>query len=161
MKGSILEFNLQRSEGVISGDDGRRYAFVTSDWKADGVPHAGQKVDFVTGEGAEARDIYVATASPGGSDQMSGSMKKAIIAIICAVLAFFIPVVGVVLAIAGLMLGRQARSAAKAEADDSAALVAMIAIVVAAIALFFAAIALVSLVLFGSGLALLGSGALL
>ena len=64
---------------------------------------------------------------------MSGSMKKSIIAIVCAVLAFFIPVVGIVLSIVGLVLGRQARIASKADGDENAALIALIAIIVAAV----------------------------
>ncbi|MGX0905396.1 hypothetical protein ACSSV8_003996 [Roseovarius sp. MBR-79] len=158
MKGSILEFNVQRSEGVISGDDGKRYAFAAAEWQTEGTPRVGQKVDFVQADGVSARAVYAAVGSTSGAGDMSGSMKKAIIAIVCAVLAFFIPVIGLVLSIVGLLLGRQARITAKAEAEDTAAMVALIAIIVAAISLAFAAIALLSLVFMGSGLAILGAG---
>lgn len=161
MKGSILEFSVQQGSGVISGDNGERYTFSGSEWKSEAAPQKGMKVDFVDGEGRSAKEIYTAVGSEQGQGEVSGSMKKAIIAIICAVLAFFIPVIGIVLSVVGLILGRQARVAAQAERDDNAALVALIAIIVAAISLVFEAIALFSLILFGSGLAILGSGSLL
>src|SRR6056297_1398709 len=109
MNGRILEFNIQKSSGTISGDDGQRYAFSAADWKSDVSPRAGITVDFVTAEDGSAREIYASPDDTADIRNMSGSMKKSIIAIVCAVLAFFIPVVGIVLSIVGLVLGRQAR----------------------------------------------------
>ncbi|WP_333713885.1 hypothetical protein [Yoonia sp.] len=159
MKGTILEFNVQNSTGVISGDDGGRYTFGGPEWKSQATPSKGTKVDFIADENHSAREVYTAVGA--GLEATSGTMTRAVIAIVCAVLAFFIPIIGIVLAVVGLVLGRQARKAAKAEGDDNAALVALIAIVVAAISLIFAAIGLVSLLALGSGLAILGSGSLL
>jgi len=161
MNGRILEFNIQKSSGKISGDDGQRYAFSAADWKSDVSPRAGITVDFVTAEDGSAREIYASPDDTADIRNMSGSMKKSIIAIVCAVLAFFIPVVGIVLSIVGLVLGRQARIASKADGDENAALIALIAIIVAAISLIFAAIALLSLLFIGTGLAILGSGGML
>lgn len=33
MKGQILDFSLQKNGGVISGDDGNRYLFHSSEWR--------------------------------------------------------------------------------------------------------------------------------
>ena len=33
MKGKILDYNIQESNGIISGDDGQRYSFENKDWK--------------------------------------------------------------------------------------------------------------------------------
>lgn len=46
MKGKILDFQVQSSSGAISGDDGKRYNFQASEWKADDPPERGMSVDF-------------------------------------------------------------------------------------------------------------------
>jgi TM2 domain-containing membrane protein YozV len=58
MKGKILDFNIQNSSGVISGDDGSRYNFSSSEWKSDKSPTANQIVDF-TVDGENATGIYL------------------------------------------------------------------------------------------------------
>ncbi len=59
MKGKVLDFNLQAGEGVISGDDGQRYAFIGMEWKTREVrPASGVVVDFVIDDG-KATEIYV------------------------------------------------------------------------------------------------------
>ena len=37
MKGTILDFSIPESAGVVSGDDGNRYRFAGADWKATGA----------------------------------------------------------------------------------------------------------------------------
>ena len=46
MKGKILDYNIQESTGIISGDDGQRYSFSNNEWKASESPKANQNVDF-------------------------------------------------------------------------------------------------------------------
>ena len=48
MKGKILDYNIQESKGIISGDDGQRYSFENKDWKASELPKVNQIVDFET-----------------------------------------------------------------------------------------------------------------
>jgi hypothetical protein len=155
MKGTVLEFSLQQSQGVISGDDGGRYAFASSEWKSAGAPKPGAKVDFAPGPSGTATGVYAAAGAGMSVGGMSSSMTKAVIAIVCAVLAFFLPGLGVILAIFGLVLGIKARKEAQAEGDENAALVGLIAIVITAIALIFAALALLSLLALGGGLGLM------
>lgn len=57
MKGTILDFSIGDSQGVISGDDGNRYKFVGKEWKSSAQPQAGLRVDYET-EGRTALDIY-------------------------------------------------------------------------------------------------------
>jgi hypothetical protein len=59
MKGSILDYSIQRNGGVITADDGTRYKFTGADWKVDSHPERGQKVDFDVSDG-NAVDIYIA-----------------------------------------------------------------------------------------------------
>jgi len=70
MKGTILDFSIPESAGVVSGDDGNRYRFAGSDWKATGaMPRAGARVDFVAADGV-ASEIYLDTAAgPAGWGQ--------------------------------------------------------------------------------------------
>ena len=58
MKGKILDYNIQESKGVISGDDGQRYSFENKDWKASELPKVNQIVDFEIDE-EYAKKIYI------------------------------------------------------------------------------------------------------
>ncbi len=58
MKGKILDYNIQKSSGVISGNDENRYSFSTEEWKNNKSPEVGQVVDFEI-DGKEAKDIYL------------------------------------------------------------------------------------------------------
>jgi uncharacterized membrane protein YhaH (DUF805 family) len=58
MKGKILDYSIQESSGLISGEDGNRYKFSNSEWKADKAPKVNQKVDFEA-DGDEAKGIYL------------------------------------------------------------------------------------------------------
>lgn len=46
MKGKILDYSIQNSSGIISGEDGKRYNFKGSEWKNEKSPTANQTVDF-------------------------------------------------------------------------------------------------------------------
>ncbi len=57
MKGKILDYNIQESKGIISGDDGQRYSFENKDWKASELPKVNQIVDFEVDEN-QAKSVY-------------------------------------------------------------------------------------------------------
>ena len=46
MRGTVLNFSIQTNQGFISGDDGKRYSFVGSDWNFSDAPIQGARVDF-------------------------------------------------------------------------------------------------------------------
>jgi TM2 domain-containing membrane protein YozV len=46
MRGAVLNFSIQTNQGFISGDDGKRYSFVGSDWNFSDSPIQGARVDF-------------------------------------------------------------------------------------------------------------------
>ena len=51
MKGSILNFEIQSSTGIISAEDGNRYNFLSSDFQTSNVnPEQGLTVDFEINE---------------------------------------------------------------------------------------------------------------
>lgn len=58
MKGKVLDYNIQESKGIISGDDGKRYSFSNSEWKVNISPKSNQIVDFeIDGQNAK-RNLY-------------------------------------------------------------------------------------------------------
>lgn len=57
MKGTILDFSIQKNEGVISGDDNGRYTFNGSEWRPSELPVRGMRVDFEV-RGTAAAEIY-------------------------------------------------------------------------------------------------------
>lgn len=59
MKGKILDFKFSSRSGAISGDDGKRYNFQASEWKADNIPERGMSVDFDIKDD-QATAIYLA-----------------------------------------------------------------------------------------------------
>lgn len=62
MKGKILDYSIQNSSGIISGDDGNRYEFLNVEWKSDKLPKINQKVDFII-DGNNAKGIYLENSS--------------------------------------------------------------------------------------------------
>jgi cold shock CspA family protein len=61
MKGKVLGFDAAAGTGAITGDDGKRYAFVATDNKSPGALKPGDTVDFQV-EGDAAKDIYAVAA---------------------------------------------------------------------------------------------------
>ena len=91
MKGTLLEFSIQRNEGLISGDDGKRYKFSGSEWKVNQDPRQGLKVDFEV-EGERAIGVYLDSSySPGGPrvSVSDGQKKKSVAAILAILLGSF------------------------------------------------------------------------
>lgn len=50
MKGQVLDYSIQKNEGIITGTDDRRYTFSGTEWKETTPPTRNMNVDF------EARD---------------------------------------------------------------------------------------------------------
>lgn len=59
MKGKILDFSIQTSSGIITGDDNKRYQFSGSEWKEQSIPQRGIDVDFDHTEDGKAIGIYL------------------------------------------------------------------------------------------------------
>lgn len=57
MKGNVIGFDPDTNTGAISGHDGQRYDFTTSDWHSHTRPKHGDLVDFVA-EDQRAAQIY-------------------------------------------------------------------------------------------------------
>jgi phage shock protein PspC (stress-responsive transcriptional regulator) len=89
MLGSVLHFSVADNQGLISGDDGTRYRFVGSDWRAAGLPLAGTRIDFV-GEQGIAKEIFAAQPKIEVSSAEAGlyrSSDQVLVGGVCAGLA--------------------------------------------------------------------------
>lgn len=85
MRGRVLGWNEQASEGQIAGEDGQRYRFARADWHESQWPKRAMLVDFET-EAGRASSIYVL-----GSGAVSGRKDK----YVAALLAFLFGLWGV------------------------------------------------------------------
>jgi TM2 domain len=56
MRGKVLGVDVRTGEGLVAGDDGRRYRFAQGDWATRGEPAVGMAVDF---EAADDRALSV------------------------------------------------------------------------------------------------------
>lgn len=75
MKGQILDFSIQNGGGLISGEDGKRYPFKSEEWKEQGIPTRGMKVDFDVDETGQAVAVYKALgASSTGNENVQLSL---------------------------------------------------------------------------------------
>ncbi|OGN50164.1 MAG: hypothetical protein A2352_00725 [Caulobacterales bacterium RIFOXYB1_FULL_67_16] len=63
MRGEILSYDTTAGTGLISGDDGARYSFVSSALQSPAVPAPGVRVDFVPEDG-EATQILILAGGP-------------------------------------------------------------------------------------------------
>ena len=50
MRGQVLGVDTRTGDGIVAGEDGRRYSFTPDDWAAKGEPAIGMQVDFETHE---------------------------------------------------------------------------------------------------------------
>lgn len=64
MRGLVLGVDTRTGDGIVTGDDGRRYSFKPLDWAARGEPAVGMEVDFETHESRALSIFPVPGASP-------------------------------------------------------------------------------------------------
>ena len=96
-----------------------------------------------------------------GSSGTTPGLVQAVASCICGILGFFIPIVGVVLAIIGAVMGWKAYKTGKASGNDMVHIVGMIGGLISLGALVVALFALAAAMLWGAGLMAIGSGSML
>lgn len=96
MRGQVLGVDTRTGDGMVAGDDGRRYTFTPTDWAHRGEPAVGMYVDFETEE-TRALSIFPvpgttppAAASTAPAPQLGDRNKY-----IAALLAFFLGPLGI------------------------------------------------------------------
>jgi TM2 domain-containing membrane protein YozV len=63
MRGQVLGVDTRTGDGIVTGEDGRRYSFKPLDWAAQGEPAVGMQVDFETHE-SRALSIFPVPGAP-------------------------------------------------------------------------------------------------
>ena len=97
MRGQVLGVDTRTGDGMVSGDDGRRYSFTPADWADRGEPMVGMYVDF---EAKESRALSIfpvpgttparAQASPPAAADRNDRNKY-----VAAILAFLVGPLGI------------------------------------------------------------------
>lgn len=64
MRGQVLGVDTRTGDGIVAGEDGRRYSFKPLDWAARGEPAVGLEVDFETHESRALSIFPVPGAAP-------------------------------------------------------------------------------------------------
>ncbi|MGZ8351630.1 MAG: TM2 domain-containing protein [Allosphingosinicella sp.] len=64
MRGQVLGVDSRTGDGIVTGEDGRRYSFKPLDWAARGEPAIGMQVDFETHESRALSIFPVPGTSP-------------------------------------------------------------------------------------------------
>lgn len=64
MRGQVLGVDSRTGDGIVTGEDGRRYSFKPLDWAARGEPAIGMEVDFETHESRALSIFPVPGTSP-------------------------------------------------------------------------------------------------
>jgi TM2 domain-containing membrane protein YozV len=89
MRGQVLGVDTRKGEGIVAGDDGRRYAFRPDDWAHKGEPAVGMYVDFETHESRALSLFPVPGTLPAAAPARSPADEKDRNKIVAALLAFF------------------------------------------------------------------------
>ncbi len=80
MKGTILDFSVQSNSGAITGENGDRYVFSGSEWKASRAPARGMNVDFVV-EGNNAKEIFASVTTVASSAEDKNKIAAGLLAL--------------------------------------------------------------------------------
>ncbi len=95
MRGQVLGVDQRTGDGIVAGEDGRRYSFTPMDWATRGEPAIGMQVDFETHE-ARALSIFpVPGASPPPAPASTAAALNDRNKYIAALLAFCLGPLGV------------------------------------------------------------------
>ena len=96
MRGQVLGVDTRTGDGIVTGDDGRRYSFKPNDWAARGEPAIGMLVDFETSDTRALTIFPVPGAVPAAvSAPTSAQPRNDRNKLVAAVLAFVVGVFGV------------------------------------------------------------------
>lgn len=95
MRGQVLGVDRRTGDGMVAGEDGRRYSFTPTDWADRGEPAVGMLVDFET-EQTRALSIFpVPGAAPAPAAAAERALDNDRNKYIAAIIAFFLGPLGV------------------------------------------------------------------
>lgn len=97
MRGQVLGVDTRTGDGLVAGDDGRRYRFTPADWAQRGEPAIGIHVDFEV-EGDRALSVFPMPAAPAPRSTPVAPSREPVTdrnKYVAAALAFFIGTLGI------------------------------------------------------------------
>jgi TM2 domain-containing membrane protein YozV len=97
MRGTVLGVDTRTGDGIVAGEDGRRYAFKPADWAARGEPAVGLQVDFETHENRALTLFPVpgTTPAPIAGPHPPARARSESDKVVAALLAFLLGTLGV------------------------------------------------------------------
>ena len=96
MRGQVLGVDTRTGDGIVTGEDGRRYSFKPLDWAARGEPAVGMQVDFETHESRALSIFPVPGASPpAGAARAPAPLENDRNRLIAALIAFLLGPLGI------------------------------------------------------------------
>lgn len=95
MRGRVLGVDARTGDGLVAGDDGRRYTFQPADWASRGEPAIGIEVDF-DADDRRALSIYpIPVATPPVAAQPAPPVRNDRNKYVAAVIAFLLGSLGI------------------------------------------------------------------
>ncbi|MBD8545578.1 TM2 domain-containing protein [Sphingomonas sp. CFBP 8760] len=95
MRGRVLGVDARTGDGLVAGDDGRRYTFQPADWASRGEPAIGIEVDF-DADDRRALSIYpIPAATPPVAAQPAPAVRNDRNKYVAAVIAFLLGSLGI------------------------------------------------------------------
>ncbi len=95
MRGRVLGVDARTGDGLVAGDDGRRYTFQPADWASRGEPAIGIEVDF-DADDRRALSIYpIPVAMPPVAAQPAPPVRNDRNKYVAAVIAFLLGSLGI------------------------------------------------------------------
>jgi TM2 domain-containing membrane protein YozV len=97
MRGQVLGVDTRTGDGIVTGDDGRRYSFKPDDWAHRGEPAIGMIVDFETADNRALSIFPVPGTSPppAAAPSAPAPVYDHRDKVVAALLAFFLGVLGI------------------------------------------------------------------
>ncbi|MES2445461.1 MAG: hypothetical protein V4574_21755 [Pseudomonadota bacterium] len=141
MRGTILGFDAASGTGAINDLSGGRLRFGADAWRGPGEPIPGRLVDFEVADG-EAIDIYPVPggggAGPigfGGDDPARSAMTAGIISLVCALVSFVIPHLGIFTLVAAVAFGIKGKNLGRDLPDRTAYYLSIAGLLISSLAL--------------------------
>lgn len=97
MRGQVLGVDTRTGDGIVTGEDGRRYSFGPTDWAHRGQPAIGMQVDFESEQNRALSIFPVPGAAPAPAVQstVAATNPNDRNKYIAAIIAFFVGIFGV------------------------------------------------------------------
>ncbi len=95
MRGQVLGMDTRTGDGIVSGEDGRRYSFRPSDWAHRGEPAIGMYVDFEIDQNRALSIFPVPGTSPAPAQAPAAYPRSDRNKYVAAILAFFLGPLGI------------------------------------------------------------------